>query len=89
MGEDYKVTLLSVAEGDDKPEKYPFMFHISAVMLLNKTDLLPYVDFDLVKAEAHAKKLNKDIEVMPISARTGENMDQWYNWLRAKRAEKL
>jgi hydrogenase nickel incorporation protein HypB len=47
------------------------------------------VDFDLSKAEAHAKKLNKDIEVMPISARTGENMEQWYDWLRKKRAEKL
>ncbi|WFS62074.1 hydrogenase nickel incorporation protein HypB [Pseudodesulfovibrio thermohalotolerans] len=89
VGEDYKVTLLSVAEGDDKPEKYPFMFHISAVMLLNKVDLLPYVDFDLQKAENHAKKLNKDIEVMPISARTGDNMEQWYEWLRKKRAEKL
>jgi hydrogenase nickel incorporation protein HypB len=89
VGEDYKVTILSVAEGDDKPEKYPFMFHISAVMLLNKVDLLPYVDFDLDKAEHHAKKLNADIEVMPISARTGENLEQWYEWLRKKRAEKL
>lgn len=89
VGEDYKITLLSVAEGDDKPEKYPLMFHISAVMLLNKVDLLPYVDFDLEKAKGHATKLNKDIQVMPISARTGENMEEWYNWLREKRAEKL
>jgi hydrogenase nickel incorporation protein HypB len=89
VGEDYKVTLLSVAEGDDKPEKYPLMFHISAVMLLNKIDLLPYVDFDLAKAEGHARKLNKDIEVFPVSARNGENMQVWYDWLRAKRAEKL
>ena len=88
VGEDYKVTLLSVAEGDDKPEKYPLMFHISAVMLLNKVDLLPYVDFDLDKAKGHAAALNKDIEVMPVSARTGENMEGWYEWLRAKRAEK-
>ncbi len=89
VGEDYKVTLLSAAEGDDKPEKYPFMFHISAVMLLNKTDLLPYVDFDLEKATSHAKKLNADIEVFPVSARTGENLGKWYEWLRKKRAEKL
>lgn len=89
VGEDYKVTLLSVAEGDDKPEKYPLMFHISAVMLLNKTDLLPYVDFDMDKAKGHATTLNKDIKVMPISARSGDNMDEWYNWLREKRAEKL
>lgn len=89
VGEDYKVTLLSVAEGDDKPEKYPLMFHISAVMLLNKVDLLPYVDFDMKKAKGHATKLNKEIKVMPISARTGENMADWYAWLREKRAEKL
>jgi len=89
VGEDYKVTLLSVAEGDDKPEKYPLMFHISAVMLLNKVDLLPYVDFDMDKAKGHATTLNKEIKVMPISARSGENMDEWYNWLREKRAEKL
>jgi len=88
VGEDYKITLLSVAEGDDKPEKYPLMFHISAVMLLNKTDLLPYVDFDMDKATGHATKLNKDIKVMPISARTGDSMEEWYNWLREKRAEK-
>jgi hydrogenase nickel incorporation protein HypB len=88
VGEDYKVTLLSVAEGDDKPEKYPLMFHISAVMLLNKTDLLPYVDFDMEKAKGHATKLNKDIKVMPISARTGDSMEEWYGWLREKRAEK-
>jgi len=89
VGEDYKVTLLSVTEGDDKPEKYPLIFHISAVMLLNKIDLLPYVDFDMDKASAHAARLNKDIEVFPISARSGENMEAWYGWLRHKRAEKL
>jgi len=89
VGEDYKITLLSVAEGDDKPEKYPLMFHISAVMLLNKVDLMPYVDFDLDKAAGHATKLNKDIQVIPISARSGENMEEWYKWLREKRAEKL
>jgi len=89
VGEDHKVTLLSVAEGDDKPEKYPLMFHISSVMLLNKVDLLPYVDFDLDKAAGHARTLNKDIEVIAMSARTGENMNAWYDWLRRKRAEKL
>ncbi len=88
VGEDYKVTLLSVTEGDDKPEKYPLMFHISAVMLLNKMDLMPYVDFDLDKATGHATRLNKDIKVMPISTRTGENLEEWYTWLREKRAEK-
>lgn len=88
VGEDHKITLLSVTEGDDKPEKYPFMFHISSAMLLNKVDLLPYVDFDLESATAHARKLNKDIEVLPVSCRTGENLDKWYDWLRKARDAK-
>lgn len=88
VGEDHKITLLSVTEGDDKPEKYPLMFHISSLMLLNKVDLLPYVDFDLDKATAHATKLNKDITVLPLSCRTGEGLDEWYAWLRAQRAAK-
>lgn len=88
VGEDYKITLLSVTEGDDKPEKYPLMFHLSVLMLLNKTDLLPYVDFSLENATKHAKGLNKDIEVMPISCRNGDGLNEWYDWLREKRAEK-
>jgi hydrogenase nickel incorporation protein HypB len=88
LGEDHKISLLSVTEGDDKPEKYPLMFHISAVMLLNKTDLLPYVDFDLDRAAAHARKLNKDIRVLPVSCKNGEGLDQWYDWLRKARAAK-
>ncbi len=88
VGEDHKVTLLSVTEGDDKPEKYPLMFHISSVMLLNKTDLLPYVDFDMEKAKKHAKTLNKDIEIMPISCRAQEGLEVWYDWLRKERAAK-
>jgi len=88
VGEDHNVALLSVAEGDDKPEKYPLLFHISSVMLLNKTDLLPYVDFSLEKAAAHATALNKDIEVFPLSCRTGEGLAAWYDWLRAARAAK-
>ncbi len=88
VGEDYKVTLLSVAEGDDKPEKYPLMFNISAVSLLNKIDLLPYVDFDMKRAEGFMRALNKDIEVLPVSCRTGEGLEAWYAWLRAKRAAK-
>ncbi len=88
VGEDHKVTMLTVTEGDDKPEKYPLMFHISSVMILNKVDLLPYVDFDLDKARAHASKLNKDIEVFPVSCRTREGLDDWYEWLRKARAAK-
>ena len=88
VGEDFNVALLSVAEGDDKPEKYPLLFHISAVMVLNKTDLLPYVDFDLAKATAHAKKLNENIAVFPVSCRNGEGLNAWYDWLRTARAGK-
>ena len=88
VGEDCNVALLSVTEGDDKPEKYPLMFHLSTVMLLNKTDLLPYVDFSLDAASAHARKLNKDIEIFPVAVRKGDGMDAWYDWLRKARAEK-
>lgn len=88
VGEDFKITLLSVAEGDDKPEKYPLMFHISAALLLNKVDLLPYVDFDLERASRHARVLNECIEVFPVSARSGEGLDVWYDWLRRRLADK-
>ncbi len=88
VGEDCKVTLLSVAEGDDKPEKYPLMFHISSAMVLNKVDLLPYVDFDLERAGRHARTLNADISVFPVSARTGEGLAGWYDWLRARLRDK-
>jgi hydrogenase nickel incorporation protein HypB len=89
VGEDYNVTLLSVTEGDDKPEKYPLMFNISRVLLLNKVDLLPYVDFSLDNASAHARKLNADIDIFPVSCRSGEGLTAWYDWLRATRAAKL
>ncbi len=82
-GEDAKIALLSVAEGDDKPQKYPYLFHKSKAMLLNKTDLLPYVDFDVARARAHAAALNPDLAIMEISCRTGAGLDDWYAWLRA------
>ena len=88
VGEDYKISLLSVPEGDDKPEKYPLLFAESAVMLLNKVDLLPYVDFDLDRATHFATALNKDIAVFPVSCKTGEGLDGWYGWLRDKVKEK-
>lgn len=88
VGEDYKVTILSVTEGDDKPEKYPFIFAESKVMILNKIDLLPYVNFDLERAGAFARAINKDIEIIPLSATTGEGMDAWYDWLRRERDKK-
>lgn len=82
-GEDAKVALLSVTEGDDKPEKYPQLFHLAKAMLINKIDLLPYVDFSLDKARSHATRLNPDLAVMEISCRAGTGLDAWYDWLRA------
>ena len=87
-GEDAKVAILSVAEGDDKPEKYPLLFNLAKAMLLNKMDLLPHVDFDVARARAHATRLNRDLAVFEVSARTGGGMDAWYAWLREMRAAK-
>ncbi|UCC98045.1 MAG: hydrogenase nickel incorporation protein HypB [Phycisphaerales bacterium] len=83
LGESAKVVVLSVAEGDDKPAKYPAIFAKSKVLLVNKIDLLAggHVDFDLERAKADARRLNKAIEIFPISAKTGEGMDLWCDWL--------
>lgn len=83
-GEDYKVALLSVTEGDDKPEKYPLLFHLSSVLLLNKIDLLPYVDFDMGRATRFSRATNKDLLVLPVACRgEGQGLEAWYDWLRA------
>lgn len=88
-GEDHKVALLSVTEGDDKPEKYPLLFNLSSVMLLNKIDLLPYVDFDVERAGRFARAVNKNLLVLPVSCRgAGEGLEAWYGWLRAAAREK-
>ncbi|MEF9976411.1 MAG: hydrogenase nickel incorporation protein HypB [Oscillospiraceae bacterium] len=76
--------ILSVPEGDDKPLKYPLMFSICDVLLINKTDVLPYFDFDIKAVIERAKKLNPNIKVIPISARTGEGMEEWFEWLRCE-----
>ncbi|MBK5275378.1 MAG: hydrogenase nickel incorporation protein HypB [Desulfuromonadales bacterium] len=81
LGEHHKVAVLSVTEGEDKPLKYPQMFRNSTVMLLNKTDLLPHLDFDVEKCKEYARRVNPAITIFEISARTGEGMDAWYNWL--------
>ena len=73
--------ILSVPEGDDKPLKYPLMFQVCDVLLINKIDVLPYFDFDLEACKKRAKKLNPDITIIPISARTGEGMEEWTKWL--------
>ena len=74
--------ILSVPEGDDKPLKYPLMFEVCDVLLINKIDVLPYFDFDLDAVRERAKKRNPKIEIIPISARTGEGIDVWCDWLR-------
>ena len=88
-GEDAKIAILSVAEGDDKPEKYPLLFHLASALLLNKTDLLPYVDFDVERANNFARKLNGNLEIFEVSGKTEEGLDAWYDWLRKRRREKL
>ncbi len=84
LGEAGKIVVLSVAEGDDKPVKYPAIFAKSKALLINKIDLLAggHVDFNIEKVKADARKLNKDIKIFPISAKTGEGMDGWYEWLQ-------
>lgn len=74
--------ILSVPEGDDKPLKYPLMFSICDVLLINKIDVLPYFDFDIEVCKERVKKLNPNIKIIPISSRTGEGMDEWFDWLR-------
>ena len=83
LGEDAKVAILSVTEGEDKPLKYPDMFTAARVAILNKIDLAPYCDADLDAYEANLKRINPDITVLRVSARTGEGMDAWLGWLRA------
>jgi hydrogenase nickel incorporation protein HypB len=83
LGEAHKVVILSVTEGEDKPLKYPDMFNASDLMILNKIDLLPYVDFDVERCIEYARRVNPKLEVLQVSARTGEGMDSWLDWLQA------
>lgn len=76
--------ILSVPEGDDKPLKYPLMFSKVDVLLINKIDTMDYFDFDLEAVKERAKKLNPNIKIIPISAKTGEGIDEWANWLLAE-----
>ena len=84
VGADFRVMILSVPEGDDKPLKYPLMFTVSDVMLINKIDTAPIFDFDFAAAEERAKALNPKIAVMKISSKTGEGYDTWIPWLKQK-----
>ena len=81
LGEDMRVVVASTTEGDDKPAKYPQMFAISEVMVINKLDLLPYVDYDLAKVKRHALAINPRLRIFELSCRTGEGLDAWCDWL--------
>jgi hydrogenase nickel incorporation protein HypB len=82
LGEAAKVAVLSVTEGEDKPLKYPDMFAAARLMVLSKTDLLPYVDFDVERCIAYARRVNPGIEVLLLSSRSGVGMDAWLDWLQ-------
>ncbi len=82
LGEDFKAMILSVAEGDDKPLKYPLMFHESQVLLINKMDLLPFCDCNPDLIEERALKINPQLTIFRVSCRTGEGLDHWADWLR-------
>jgi CobW/HypB/UreG, nucleotide-binding domain len=85
-GERAKVVILSVTEGDDKPLKYPHMFKAAELMILNKMDLLPHVDFDPERAVANALQVNPSMSSIRLSARTGQGLEAWYEWLRHESA---
>jgi len=81
LGEAHKVAILSVTEGEDKPIKYPDMFHAADIMILNKTDLLPYLNFDVEKCIEYARRVKPDIKVIQLSATSGEGLEEWYQWI--------
>ncbi|MEI6124955.1 MAG: hydrogenase nickel incorporation protein HypB [Pseudomonadota bacterium] len=81
VGENAKAMLLSVPEGADKPSKYPLIFHESSVMIINKTDLLPYVDFDVARAKKSARVINPDLTIYEVSCKTGDGLTSWFEWL--------
>ncbi len=83
LGEDMKVVIISVTEGDDKPLKYPAMFRRSSVVVINKIDLLQYCDFDLSRAKENALRINGELEIIETSCRTGEGLDRWYGWIKS------
>lgn len=84
LGEDARVAIISVTEGDDKPLKYPDMFASSQLCIINKIDLLPYVNFNVARAKEYARRANPRIEFLELSATTGQGITDWYQWLQQK-----
>jgi hydrogenase nickel incorporation protein HypB len=89
VGEDYKVVMLSVTEGDEKPLKYPLVFRESALLLINKIDLLKYTNFNLKEAKANARRVNPDLDIMEMSCITGEGISDWISWLEQRYQKKF
>ncbi len=89
LGEAHKVAILSVTEGEDKPIKYPDMFHAADLLLLNKIDLLPYLEFNVEQCIEYARRVNPGIQVLQVSATTGEGMENWYQWIRLAHQTRL
>jgi hydrogenase nickel incorporation protein HypB len=89
LGEAFKVVMLSVTEGEDKPLKYPSIFFKSELMILNKVDLLPYVPFDAAKARENARKVHPGMEILDVSCTTGAGLDEWMQWLEMKRTASM
>ncbi|MFQ5488718.1 MAG: hydrogenase nickel incorporation protein HypB [Gammaproteobacteria bacterium] len=85
LGEAHKVVILSVTEGEDKPLKYPDMFHAADLMILNKTDLLPHLSFDVARCVDYARRVNPRLVVLQLSAVSGTGLTAWYDWIRTAR----
>jgi hydrogenase nickel incorporation protein HypB len=81
LGEAHKVVVLSVTEGEDKPLKYPDMFHAASLLLLNKVDLLPYLSFDVERCIEYSRRINPSIEILQVSATSGAGLDAWLAWI--------
>jgi len=89
LGENKRVVMISITEGEDKPLKYPDMFNSSDICIINKIDLLPHLDFDLEKLKSYALQINPKLVFFEVSATTGQGMDKWYNWLKAAKNNKI
>ena len=89
LGEAHKVAILSVTEGEDKPVKYPDMFHAADLIILNKIDLLPYLQFDVAKCLEYAHRVKPGVQILQLSATSGEGMENWLQWIRMTRQTRL
>jgi len=89
LGEQKRVVIISVTEGDDKPLKYPDLFQSSQLCIINKTDLLPYVNFDVEKTKSYARRINPAIQFIELSCTSGEGLSKWYEWLKKEIVESV